>query len=188
MEARASAKYLPGSPHKARLVIDLIRGKNVNDALAILRFSNKRAASRIEKCVRSAISNANEAAEKSNVAIDADDLWVKAAFVDMGPTKFRRRMRPAPQGRAYRERRHFCHVTVLLSSDNKKEEVSEKPKARRAESPKPSATKTSGRKRAAVPRPKRTAAASKKESPKKKEAPETKEKSGKSGKSTETSE
>jgi len=117
MEARASAKYLRGSAQKARLVIDMIRGKNVNKALAILRYSNKRAALGIEKCVKSAIANANEAAEKANIAVDPDDLWLKAAYVDRGPTKNRSRMRPAPQGRAFRERRHFCHVTVLVSSD-----------------------------------------------------------------------
>ncbi|HVS22037.1 MAG TPA: 50S ribosomal protein L22 [Pyrinomonadaceae bacterium] len=117
MEARASAKYLRGSPQKARLVIDMIRGKNVNQALAILRYSNKRAALGIEKCVKSAIANANETAEKANIAVDPDELWLKAAYVDRGPTKNRRRMRAAPQGRAYRERRHFCHVTILLSSD-----------------------------------------------------------------------
>jgi len=119
MEARASAKFLRGSPQKARLVIDMIRGKNVNQALAILRYSNKRAALGIEKCVKSAIANANEAAEKANVSVDPDDLWLKAAYIDQGPTKNRRRMRPAPQGRAYKERRHFCHVTILLSSDEK---------------------------------------------------------------------
>ncbi len=118
MEARASAKYLRGSAQKARLVVDMIRGKNVNQALAILQFTNKRAADSIEKCVRSAIANASEAAEKANIAIDPDELWVKAAFVDRGPTKNRRRVRPAPQGRAYRERRHFCNVTILLSSDD----------------------------------------------------------------------
>jgi large subunit ribosomal protein L22 len=121
MEAKASAKYLHGSAQKARLVVDMIRGKNINQALAILQFTNKRAAGHIEKCVRSAIANASEAAEKANIAIDPDELWIKAAFVDRGPTKNRRRMRPAPQGRAYREKRHFCHVTVLLSSDEKLE-------------------------------------------------------------------
>jgi large subunit ribosomal protein L22 len=97
----------------------MIRGKNVNQALAILQFTNKRAADGIEKCMRSAIANASEAAEKANIAIDPDDLWVKVAFVDRGPTKNRSRMRPAPQGRAYRERRHFCNVTILLSNDEK---------------------------------------------------------------------
>jgi large subunit ribosomal protein L22 len=117
MEATASARYLRGSAQKARLVVDMIRGKDVNQALAILRFSNKRAANGIEKCMRSAIANANEQAEKANVSIDPDELWVRTAFVDRGPTKNRRRVRPAPQGRAYREQRHFCHVTISLSSD-----------------------------------------------------------------------
>src|ERR1700674_4211850 len=158
MEARASAKYLRGSSQKARLVIDMIRGKNVNQALAILRFANKRAAAGIEKCMQSAIANANEAAEKANIAVDPDDLWLKAAFVDRGPTKNRRRVRPAPQGRAYREQRHFCHVTILLSSDErvavkgtKGASVTQEP-AKLAES--------KGRKRGgavAAPRAKRTA-------------------------------
>ena len=119
MEATASARYLRGSAQKARLVVDMIRGKDVNQALAILRFSKKRAASHVEKCMRSAIANANEAAEKANISIDPDDLWVRTAFVDRGPTKNRRRVRPAPQGRAYREQRHFCHVTISLSSDER---------------------------------------------------------------------
>jgi len=122
MEARASAKYLRGSAQKARLVIDMIRGKNVNHTLAILRYSNKRAALGIEKCVKSAIANANETAEKANVSVDPDELWLKAAYVDRGPTKHRRRVRPAPQGRAYREQRHFCHVTILLSSETQEAE------------------------------------------------------------------
>ena len=121
MEATASAKYLRGSAQKARLVVDMIRGKDVNQALAILRFSKKRAASSIEKCMRSAIANANELAEKANISVDPDDLWVRTAFVDRGPTKNRRRVRPAPQGRAYREQRHFCHVTISLSSDARPE-------------------------------------------------------------------
>jgi large subunit ribosomal protein L22 len=161
MEAIASAKYLRGSAQKARLVVDMIRGKDVNKALAILRYSSKRASTLIEKCVRSAIANANEAAEKANVAIDPDDLWVKTAFVDRGPTKGRRRVRPAPQGRAYREQRHFCHVTILLSNDERPE-----PKAARHGDGKTVVAKpaklaeSKGRKRggaAAAPRAKRVA-------------------------------
>jgi large subunit ribosomal protein L22 len=132
MEARASAKYLRGSSQKARLVIDMIRGKNVNQALAILRFANKRAAAGIEKCMQSAIANANEAAEKANIAVDPDELWLKAAFVDRGPTKNRRRVRPAPQGRAFRQQRHFCHVTILLSSDRPGEKTESEGKAQPA--------------------------------------------------------
>ncbi|HEY0320363.1 MAG TPA: 50S ribosomal protein L22 [Pyrinomonadaceae bacterium] len=158
MEARASAKYLRGSAMKARLVIDMIRGKNVNEALAILQFTNKRAANGIEKCVRSAIANASEAAEKANIAIDPDDLWVKVAFVDRGPTKHRRRVRPAPQGRAYREQRHFCNVTILLSTDERVEATSGNGKADDSKAAKPAESKS--RKRggaAAAPRAKRTA-------------------------------
>src|SRR6266852_2289111 len=132
MEARASAKYLRGSSQKARLVIDMIRGKNVNQALAILRFANKRAANGIEKCMQSAIANANEAAEKANIAVDPDELWLKAAFVDRGPTKNRRRIRPAPQGRAFRQQRHFCHVTILLSSEKPGEKTESEGKSQPA--------------------------------------------------------
>ncbi|MDT4897032.1 MAG: large subunit ribosomal protein [Acidobacteriota bacterium] len=160
MEARASAKYLRGSAQKARLVIDMIRGKNVNQALAILQFTNKRAADGIEKCVRSAIANASEAAEKANVAIDPDELWVKACFVDRGPTKNRRRMRPAPQGRAYRERRHFCNVTILLSNDEKITAADAKKGSKTAEAKPAKLAESKTRKRGgavAAPRAKRAA-------------------------------
>lgn len=167
MEARASAKYLRGSPQKARLVIDMIRGKNVGQALAILKYSNKRAGKLIDKCVRSAIANANEAAEKANISIDPDDLWVKTAFVDRGPTKNRRRMRPAPQGRAFRERRHFCHVTILLSSDDKVEKKAKGNGKADAEAKPARLTESKSRKRggaASAPRAKRGASAAKEES------------------------
>jgi large subunit ribosomal protein L22 len=161
MEATASAKYLRGSAQKARLVVDMIRGKDVNQALAILRFSKKRAAGHVEKCMRSAIANANEAAEKANISIDPDDLWVRTAFVDRGPTKNRRRVRPAPQGRAYREQRHFCHVTISLSNDERPQpkaskDVKAAPADDKAPTKKPAASKS--RKRggaAAAPRAKR---------------------------------
>ena len=117
MEAIAKTKYLKGSPRKARLVIDMIRGENVSRALAILKFTDKRAADPIAKTLRSAIANATYLAEQQNIAIDPDDLWVKTCFVDMGPTKNRRRMRPAPQGRAYREQRHYCHITIQVTSE-----------------------------------------------------------------------
>jgi len=136
MEAVAKTKYLKGSPRKARLVVDLIRGRNVSQALAILKFTDKRAADPIAKCLNSAIANATYQAEQQNIAIDPDDLWVKTCFVDMGPTKGRRRMRPAPQGRAYREQRHYCHITIQVTSDEapktEKELKAEAAKARKA--------------------------------------------------------
>ncbi|HEV7701494.1 MAG TPA: 50S ribosomal protein L22 [Pyrinomonadaceae bacterium] len=119
MEAVAKTKYLKGSPRKARLVIDLIRGVNVSRALSILKFTDKRAADPIAQCLSSAIANATYKAEQQNIAIDPDDLWVRTCFVDMGPHKHRSRMRPAPQGRAYREQRHYCHITIEVTSDDK---------------------------------------------------------------------
>ncbi len=128
MEAIAKLRNLKGSPRKARLVIDLIRGRNVSQALAILKFTDKRAADPIVKVLRSAIANATFSAEQQNIAIDPDDLFVKTCFVDMGPHKNRSRMRPAPQGRAFREHRHYCHITVLVSSDKPAPTESDKPR------------------------------------------------------------
>ena len=119
MEAVAKTKYLKGSPRKARLVVDLIRGVNVSRALSILKFTDKRAAEPIAKCLNSAIANATFKAEQQNIAIDPDDLWVRTCFVDMGPHKHRSRMRPAPQGRAYREQRHYCHITIEVTSEER---------------------------------------------------------------------
>ena len=134
MEAVAKTKYLKGSPRKARLVIDLIRGINVSRALSILKFTDKRAADPIAQCLNSAIANATFKAEQQNIAIDPDDLWVKTCFVDMGPHKHRSRMRPAPQGRAYREQRHYCHITIEVTSEERaKSEEMVKLDAARAE-------------------------------------------------------
>ena len=145
MEAIAKTKYLKGSPRKARLVIDLIRGRNVSQALAILKFTDKRAAQPISKCLASAIANATYQAEQKNIAIDPDELWVRSCFVDMGPTKGRKRMRPAPQGRAYREQRHYCHITIEVTSDEQPKDAkalkAEEAKAKRA-----AATKAEGAK------------------------------------------
>src|SRR5258708_26680488 len=102
MEAIAKTKYLKGSPRKARLVIDLIRGENVSRALSILKFTDKRAADPIAQCLNSSIANATYRAEQQNIAIDPDDLWVKTCFVNMGAHNNRHRMRPAPHGRADR--------------------------------------------------------------------------------------
>jgi large subunit ribosomal protein L22 len=138
----------------------MIRGKNVNEALAVLQYTNKRAADGIEKCLRSAVANATEAAEKANIAVDPDDLWVKACFIDMGPTKNRRRMRPAPQGRAYKERRHFHHVTVLLSSDEQEALKGKRPsKAGKPQTTKPG--KKLSAKNSAAPKAASTRAATK---------------------------
>ena len=100
-------------------MIDLIRGVRVSRALSILKFTDKRAAEPIAQCLNSAIANATYKAEQDNIAIDPDDLWINTCYVDMGPTKGRKRMRPAPQGRAYREQRHYCHITIQVTSEEK---------------------------------------------------------------------
>jgi large subunit ribosomal protein L22 len=136
----------------------MIRGKRVGEALAILQFTNKRAAEGIEKCLRSAIANATEKAERQNVAVDPDELVVKTCFVDMGPTKHRRRVRPAPQGRAYREQRHFCHITVLVSTGV--DEAAAAPKGKKSKPVKAAeeaSPKTSGKGAAKKAAPKKSA-------------------------------
>ena len=162
MEAIAKTRHLKGSPRKTRLVIDLIRGENVSRALAILKFTDKRAAGPIEKTLRSAIANATYLAEQQNIAVDPDDLWVKTCFVDMGAHKNRRRMRPAPQGRAYREVRHYCHITIEVTSDEKpkteKELKADAAKARAADRPKKEKTPA---KKAAAPKVEKKAKADK---------------------------
>jgi len=110
MEAIAKGKYLKGSPQKARLVIDLIRGKNVQQALGILRLAKKRATRPIEKVLLSAVANARE----KNASADVDQFVVTRAVVDSGPTKWRRRVRPAPMGRAYRQQRRYKHITIAI--------------------------------------------------------------------------
>jgi large subunit ribosomal protein L22 len=109
MEARAEARYIRVSPQKARLVVDLIRGRKAGDALNILRSTNKRIAPAVEKVLRSAIANAqNRAAD-----VDVDKLVVLEACVNEGPRT--KRVRPAPMGRAYRYQRRMSHIAVTVA-------------------------------------------------------------------------
>jgi len=110
MEASATFKYMRISPQKARLVVDLIRGKSVNEALNILAFTKKRVTSDLEKIVRSAIANAEQKAEH----LDVDELVVSKAFVNEGPRQ--KRVRPAPMGRAYRYQRRTSTITVVVGT------------------------------------------------------------------------
>jgi large subunit ribosomal protein L22 len=108
MISQATGKFIRMSPQKARLVIDLIRGKNVNEALMTLKFTNKKATSEIEKVVKSAVANATQKSEN----IDVDDLFIEKAFINEGPRL--KRIRPAPMGRAYRYQRRTAHITIEL--------------------------------------------------------------------------
>ena len=109
MEARAEARYIRVSPQKARLVVDLIRGRNAGEALNILRGTNKRIAPAVEKVLRSAIANAQNRATD----VDVDKLVVSEAYVNEGPRS--RRVRPAPMGRAYRYQRRVSHIAVTVA-------------------------------------------------------------------------
>jgi large subunit ribosomal protein L22 len=109
IEAQATAKYVRTSAQKAGLVLELIRGQAVNQALATLRFSRKRVARDIEKVLRSAIANAQQ---KPGFGGDADVLMVSACYADQGPSQ--KRVRPAPMGRAYRVQKRTAHLTVQV--------------------------------------------------------------------------
>lgn len=125
MEARAINRYVGTSPRKMRLVIDLIRGQNVEDALNILHFSPKHAAKTAEQVLRSAISNLQNKDESQR--IEASDLFVKEAFVNGGPMV--KRISPAPMGRAYRIRKRSNHITIVIARRAEKKTVTAKPKA-----------------------------------------------------------
>ncbi len=107
LQARARAKYVKIAPRKARLVIDLIRGKSTEEALNILRFTPKKAARIIEKVLESAIANA-----ENNFMMDADSLYVAEAYVDGGPII--RRYRPRAMGRATPIRKRTSHITIVV--------------------------------------------------------------------------
>jgi large subunit ribosomal protein L22 len=113
MEATATLRYLKASPQKVRLVADLVRGRKVNEALSILRFTKKTCAKDLEKLVRSAAANA----EDRETNVDTDDLVVSKIFVNEGPRE--KRMLPAPMGRAYRTQSRQSHVTVHVSDEVK---------------------------------------------------------------------
>lgn len=112
MESRAVARYVGSSPRKMRLVVDLIRGKSVGQALSILHFSPKHAAKDAEKAVRSAVANIMNREDVGKV--DEESLFVKEIFVDGGPVA--KRVLPAPQGRAYRMRKRSNHITVVVAT------------------------------------------------------------------------
>jgi large subunit ribosomal protein L22 len=110
IEARATTRYLRTSAQKAGLVMDLIRGKDVNRALATLKHTKKLVAADVAKLVRSAIANAQQ---KEGFAGDVDRLYVSACFANQGPSQ--KRVRPAPMGRAFRVIKRTAHLTVAVS-------------------------------------------------------------------------
>jgi len=113
-DASAIQRGTRQSPYKMRLVIDQIRGKNVNEALGLLRFSKKHAAKQIEKTLNSAVANAEHAARQNNESLDVDELFVKKAIVNEGP-KIKRFM-PAAQGRATPIQKRTSHVEIVVGA------------------------------------------------------------------------
>jgi large subunit ribosomal protein L22 len=117
MEFRAQARFMRVSPQKARLVLDLIKGRKVEDALNTLVFTKKRVAATVEKLLRSAVENANYLSAEKGFDVDVDNLYVKRAVANDGPRM--KRIRPAPMGRAYRYVRRIAHIEVELAERNK---------------------------------------------------------------------
>jgi len=113
MEARAIQRFVRQSPRKMRLVIDLIRGRGVNEAYAILKFSKKGAAKQIEKVLRSAVANAEQHALRADAALDVDRLVVTHAVVDEGPTF--KRFRAAALGRGAPIKKRTSHVEIRVT-------------------------------------------------------------------------
>jgi large subunit ribosomal protein L22 len=110
IQAHATAKYVRTSAQKAGLVLDLIRGRDVNHALATLRFARKSVARDIEKVLRSAIANAQQ---KDGFGGDVERLFVNACYANQGPSQ--KRIRPAPMGRAFRVVKRTAHLTVAVA-------------------------------------------------------------------------
>ena len=107
-EVKATAKYIRIAPRKVRIVMNLVRGKSVADALAILKFTPKVGADAVEKVLRSAVANA-----ENNFDMDVDRLFISSAFVDQGPTL--KRLHPRSRGQAFKILKHTSHITVAVN-------------------------------------------------------------------------
>ena len=143
INAEATARYVRTSAQKAGLVLDLIRGKDVNQALATLRYTRKAIADDVAKVLRSAIANAQN---KDGFSGDVDRLFVSACYANQGPSQ--KRVRPAPMGRAFRVLKRTAHLTVR---------VSERPEKVVAVAPQPAAASTAAKRRPrATPAAKKT--------------------------------
>jgi large subunit ribosomal protein L22 len=155
MEFRAELRYLRVSPQKARLVLDLIRGRRVEEARNTLLFTKKRVAPHVAKLLQSALDNANFLSTEKGIDVEIDNLYVKRAVANDGPRM--KRIRPAPQGRAYRYQRRISHIELVLAERGKNGEsvatvVGEEsaPTPAKAKRRAPVAKKSAGKKKAAA--------------------------------------
>jgi large subunit ribosomal protein L22 len=112
-EFRAEARFQRVSPQKARLVLDLIKGRGVEEALNTVAFTKKAVAPLVEKVLRSALQNATHLAQEQGLDVDVDNLYVKSAIANEGPRM--KRIRPAPMGRAYRYQRRLAHIAIAVA-------------------------------------------------------------------------
>ena len=112
-EFRAEAKFQRVSPQKARLVLELIKGRKVGDALETVAFTKKGVAPLVEKVLRAAIQNANYLSQERDLDVDVDNLYVKTALANEGPRM--KRIRPAPMGRAFRYQRRLAHIVIAVA-------------------------------------------------------------------------
>jgi large subunit ribosomal protein L22 len=112
-EFRAEARFQRVSPQKARLVLELIKGRRVEDAINTVMFTKKGVAPLVEKVLRSAVQNANYLSEEQGLDVDVDNLYVKTALANDGPRM--KRIRPAPMGRAYRYQRRLSHIVISVA-------------------------------------------------------------------------
>ena len=118
MQAQALKKYIRSSPRKMRLVIDLVRGKNVVQALNMLKLQPQLASKDVELTLRSAISNLKNKAEELGESVDESSMRIKECFSNQGPTV--KRILPAPMGRAFRVRKRSNHLTIVVSTQENK--------------------------------------------------------------------
>ena len=154
-EFRAEAKFQRTSPQKAKLVLDLIKGLRVEQALNTVHFSTKRMAPVVEKVLRSAIQNATYVSQEQGLDVDVDNLYVRTAIANEGPRM--KRIRPAPMGRAFRYQRRLAHIIVTVAEKKSPTAVS----AATDSTPAPAAKKTTKKvasKTAAKPAAKKVAA------------------------------
>ena len=121
MEFRAQVRFTRVSPQKARLVLELIKGRKVEEARNTLLFTKKRVAAHVGKLLQSALDNANFLASEKNLDVEIDNLYVKRAIANDGPRM--KRIRPAPQGRAYRFQRRIAHIELVLAERGKNGEA-----------------------------------------------------------------
>ena len=150
MEFTAKARFTRVSPQKARLVLDLIKGKRVEDALSTLQFTKKRIAPDIFQLLRSAVENANYLSQEKGLDVDVDRLYVKHAIANDGPRM--KRIRPAPMGRAFRYQRRISHMEIVLAekgAENKQEMATVVGEEETAAAPAKAKSKTAGGKKAA---------------------------------------